>query len=54
MTTHSLDRDGVRIPDATKVVIPAAGHEANIDQPAAFDEAVVSFLRSLPEEHPRP
>jgi pimeloyl-ACP methyl ester carboxylesterase len=41
------------IPDATKVVIPDAGHEANIDQPDAFDEAVLRFLKSLPAAHPR-
>src|SRR3954468_17919269 len=35
------------IPDATKVVIPGAGHEANIDQPAAFNAAVLDFLTSL-------
>lgn len=33
------------IPDATKVVIAEAGHEANIDQPAAFSDAVLNFLR---------
>jgi pimeloyl-ACP methyl ester carboxylesterase len=32
------------IPDAEKVVIPNAGHAANIDQPAAFDRAVIDFL----------
>jgi pimeloyl-ACP methyl ester carboxylesterase len=32
------------IPGAEKVVIPDAGHAANIDQPAAFDAAVVDFL----------
>jgi len=29
------------------VVIPAAGHAANIDQPKAFNEAVLSFLDRL-------
>jgi pimeloyl-ACP methyl ester carboxylesterase len=33
-----------KIPNARKVVIPDAGHAANIDQPAAFNEAVLSFL----------
>jgi pimeloyl-ACP methyl ester carboxylesterase len=33
------------IPDAEKVVVPAAGHAANIDQPDVFNEAVTSFLR---------
>lgn len=32
---------------ATKVVIDDAGHAANIHQPAAFNEAVSSFLGSL-------
>ena len=36
------------IPDASKVVIPDAGHQANLDQPAAFNDAVLTFLRSLP------
>ena len=36
-----------KIPDAEKVVIPAAGHAANIDQPKAFNEAVLSFLDRL-------
>jgi pimeloyl-ACP methyl ester carboxylesterase len=29
------------------VVIPAAGHAANIDQPTAFNDAVTSFLDSF-------
>ena len=33
-----------KIPGATKVVIPAAGHAVNIDQPQAFIEAVLPFL----------
>jgi pimeloyl-ACP methyl ester carboxylesterase len=33
------------IPHAEKVVVPAAGHAANIDQPDVFNEAVISFLR---------
>lgn len=32
------------IPGAEKVEIPDAGHAANIDQPEAFDAAVVDFL----------
>jgi pimeloyl-ACP methyl ester carboxylesterase len=36
-----------KIPNASKVVIPAAGHAANIDQPAAFNAAVVEFLGTL-------
>jgi pimeloyl-ACP methyl ester carboxylesterase len=34
-----------KIPGSKKVVIPDAGHAANIHQPAAFNEAVVSFLK---------
>jgi pimeloyl-ACP methyl ester carboxylesterase len=37
----------VKIPNATKVVIPDAGHAANIDQPAAFNAAVGEFLKRL-------
>jgi pimeloyl-ACP methyl ester carboxylesterase len=35
-----------KIPGATKVIIADAGHAANIDQPTAFNEAVLSFLQS--------
>jgi pimeloyl-ACP methyl ester carboxylesterase len=34
-----------KISGAKKVVIPDAGHAANIDQPELFNEAVLSFLR---------
>jgi pimeloyl-ACP methyl ester carboxylesterase len=37
-----------KIPKAKKVVIPAAGHAVNIDQPQAFIDAVLPFLDSLP------
>jgi pimeloyl-ACP methyl ester carboxylesterase len=33
-----------KIPGAKKVVIEAAGHAANMDQPAAFNAAVRGFL----------
>lgn len=33
-----------KIPAATKVVIPDAGHAANIDQPEEFNRAVLAFL----------
>ena len=36
-----------KIPNNTHVVIPNAGHAANIDNPADFNEAVVSFLKAL-------
>lgn len=38
-----------KIPGATKVVIADAGHAANIDQPAPFNEAVSAFLGGLPD-----
>ena len=36
-----------KIPGATKAVVPGAGHAANIDQPQAFDEAVLGFLSTV-------
>jgi pimeloyl-ACP methyl ester carboxylesterase len=36
-----------KIPGAEKVVIPDAGHAANIDQPAAFNAAVETFIAKL-------
>jgi pimeloyl-ACP methyl ester carboxylesterase len=36
-----------KIPGAVKVVLPGAGHAANIDRPVEFNEAVRSFLASL-------
>jgi pimeloyl-ACP methyl ester carboxylesterase len=42
------DYMAAKIPGAKKVVIPAAGHAVNIDQPQAFIEAVVPFLDGLP------
>ena len=37
----------IKIPGASKVVIPAAGHAVNLDQPKAFIKAVSSFLDAL-------
>ncbi len=34
-----------KIPGAKKVVIPDAGHSANIDQPGAFNTALLDFLK---------
>ena len=42
------DYMAAKIPGARKVVIPAAGHAVNIDQPQVFIEAVLPFLDSLP------
>ena len=35
-----------KIPGARKVVIPSAGHAANVDQPEAFNRAVLDFLEA--------
>jgi pimeloyl-ACP methyl ester carboxylesterase len=44
------DYMAAKIPGAQKMVIPAAGHAANIDQPQAFIDAVLPFLDSLPRQ----
>jgi pimeloyl-ACP methyl ester carboxylesterase len=44
------DYMAAKIPAAKKVVIPAAGHAVNIDQPQAFIDAVLPFLDSLDEK----
>jgi pimeloyl-ACP methyl ester carboxylesterase len=49
----AADYMAARIPGATKVVIPAAGHAVNIDQPQAFIEAVLPFLDRLPRSAPQ-
>jgi pimeloyl-ACP methyl ester carboxylesterase len=41
------DYMAAKIPGATKVVVPGAGHAANIDQPEAFNRAVREFLDPL-------
>jgi pimeloyl-ACP methyl ester carboxylesterase len=38
------DYMAAKIPGAKKVVIEGAGHSANIDQPEAFNAALVAFL----------
>jgi len=40
------DYMAAKIPGAKKVVIPDAGHSANIDQPAAFNAALLGFFAS--------
>ena len=37
-----------KIPGAQKIVIPDAGHAANLDRPDAFNGAVGEFLAGLP------
>jgi len=41
------DYMAAKIPGAIKVVIPAAGHAVNIDQPQAFIDAVLPFLDGI-------
>jgi pimeloyl-ACP methyl ester carboxylesterase len=37
-----------KLPNATQVVIPEAGHVVNIEQAEAFNRAVIEFLLTLP------
>lgn len=41
----ATDYMAAKIPGAQKVVLPDAGHVANVDAPDAFNEAVSTFLR---------
>jgi pimeloyl-ACP methyl ester carboxylesterase len=41
------DYMAAKIPGAKKVVVPAAGHAVNIDQPQAFIQALMPFLDDL-------
>jgi pimeloyl-ACP methyl ester carboxylesterase len=43
-----------KIPGAVQVVIPDAGHASNIDQPAAFNAAVTTFLDDTVPDHTVP
>lgn len=36
-----------RLPRARRVTIPGAGHLVNLDEPRAFEEAVIGFVRGL-------
>ena len=38
---------GTRLPNPTRVTIPGAGHLVNLDEPAAFERAVIDFIRGL-------
>jgi pimeloyl-ACP methyl ester carboxylesterase len=44
MFIPSVDYMGAKIPRVEKLILANAGHAANIDQPAAFNEAVRKFL----------
>lgn len=41
----SADYMVAKIPDARLVVVPDAGHSINVEQPEAFDDAVITFLQ---------
>src|SRR5437868_1655819 len=43
----AADYMAAKIPGAQKVVIPGAGHAANLDQPEAFNRDVTAFLSEL-------
>jgi pimeloyl-ACP methyl ester carboxylesterase len=43
----ATDYMAAKIPGAQKVVIPDAGHSANLDQPQLFNQAVVAWLDRL-------
>lgn len=44
----ATDYMAAKIKGSTKVVIPGAGHAANLHQPARFNQAVEAFLATLP------
>ncbi|MGE3143573.1 MAG: alpha/beta fold hydrolase [Hyphomonadaceae bacterium] len=44
---NATDYMAAKIPGAQKIVVPKAGHAVNIDQPAAFNKAVLDFLAPL-------
>jgi pimeloyl-ACP methyl ester carboxylesterase len=44
---NSSEMMAAKIPGATRVVVDGAGHAANIDQPEAFDRAVLDFVDEL-------
>jgi pimeloyl-ACP methyl ester carboxylesterase len=44
---NASDYMAAKIPGAKKVIIPSAGHAANIDQPALFNDALTAFLNNV-------
>jgi pimeloyl-ACP methyl ester carboxylesterase len=44
----AADYMAAKIPAATRVVVEGAGHASNIDQPEAFDRAVLDFVERIP------
>jgi pimeloyl-ACP methyl ester carboxylesterase len=45
----AADYMAAKIPGALKVVVPAAGHAVNLDQPEAFNAAIARFLDTVAE-----
>ena len=45
---HAAEVMAAGIPGARKVIIPGAAHIVPLEQPAAFNAAVLDFLDSLP------
>jgi 3-oxoadipate enol-lactonase len=43
-----MERMAGRIPGARYVCLPDVGHLPNLERPAAFDAAIMEFLRSIP------
>ena len=43
-----LERMAKIMPNARHVCLPGAGHLANVEQPAAFNKAVLDFVSTLP------
>jgi pimeloyl-ACP methyl ester carboxylesterase len=44
---RAADVMSAKLPDATRVTLPDAGHVSNIEQPDAFNAAVIEFLNRL-------
>jgi 3-oxoadipate enol-lactonase len=42
-----MQRMAAKIPGATFEILPGLGHLPNLENPAAFDAAVLGFLRDL-------
>jgi pimeloyl-ACP methyl ester carboxylesterase len=42
-----MERMAGRIPGARYVCLPGLGHLPNLEAPAAFDAAVIEYLRSI-------
>jgi len=48
-----MQRMAAKIPGAKFVVLPGLGHLPNLENAAAFDAAVLAFLRDLPSSDKR-